>query len=368
MTESPPPNRSNRGQSPQRDATPPSVRASEGKPIAALGGITLGPRQMAAWMRRTEELLEQAEQLEAAGGPVEEAVDLWLHVALRHPDPVAQGDCCRRVLALCSEEPRALEALAGLHEQAEDWEEAARLLSKLADSTDDPGRRVELEHRAGQIMWQHLGDDQRAEAHFLHAFALREPHMPSVIALVQIYRKRGDWEGAAEILVRSEARVLSKSLRLELLLEAASILRAQVPHPRAEELLKSALAIDPGHLPAVKALADIYCREQRWEEAASFLELLEHNDAESAARVRRRLETARAVAEEQRPDASSTGLVAACESQREAARASRRESPQSERVYSTQPRNCRRWRSSSRMTKTSRISSSKSATPTSTRS
>jgi len=288
-------------------------------------------------MRRIEELLEQAEELEAAGGPVEEVVDLWLHIAHRHPDPVAQGDCYRRALALWPEEPRALEALAGLHEQAEDWEEAARLLSKLADSTDEPGRRVELEHRAGQIMWQRLADDQRAEAHFLHAFALREPHMPSVIALVQIYRERGDWEGAAEILVRSEARVLSESLRLELLLEAACIHRDHVPHPRAEELLKSALAIDPGHLPAVKALADIYCRDQRWEEAESLLELLERGDAEYAVRVRRRFETARAVAEEEPPADDSAGLAAACAAQREAARLSQREATESENIGSTQP-------------------------------
>ncbi len=314
------------------EAGQPSERPADGKPTAALGGIPLGPRQLAAWMRRIEELAEQAEQLEAAGGPVEEVVDLWMHIALRHPDPVAQGDCYRRVLALRPEEPRALEALAGLQEQAGDWEDAARLLSKLADSTDEPGRRVELEHRAGQILWQRLADDERAEAHFLHAFALREPHMPSVIALVQIYRERGDWEGAAELLVRSEARVLSKSLRLELLMEAANIHRDHVTNPRAEELLESALAIDPGHLPAINALADIYRRERRWEEAEAFVEVLEHDDAESATRVRSRLETARAVAEEALLDESPTGLADACATERDAARASQRGPTQPEEL------------------------------------
>jgi hypothetical protein len=94
-------------------------------------------------------------------------------------------------------------------------------------------------------------------------------HLPSMRALVQIYRQKGDWESAAEILLWSEARTSERERRIELLFEAASVYREHAQPWRAAELLASLLAIDPGHRAAFEALAEIQEREERWERAES---------------------------------------------------------------------------------------------------
>lgn len=249
------------------------------RPRGSLGAVPFAERQRQAWLQRIEELRREAEALEAAGGAVDEVVDLWLSIADRHPEPDERVDCYRHVLELCPDEPCALEALADVHEDAAEWEPAVRLLSALADAMGTAPRRAEIEHRIGRILWQEFGDDQRAEVHFLHACAMSGSHPPSVRALVRIYRDRGDWEAAAEILMRSEARTVSRSLRMELLLEAAAIHRDHLSRARAAELLETLLSIDPDYVPAVEALAELYCREERWEQAAPLLSRLgSHGD------------------------------------------------------------------------------------------
>ncbi|MBV8757521.1 MAG: tetratricopeptide repeat protein, partial [Deltaproteobacteria bacterium] len=177
-------------------------------------------------------------------------------------------------LALDPDEPHALEALADLYEQLGAGDSAARMLERIVQAADD-AKKPELFWRLGRLQYKFLGEPAAAEASLLRALALAPAHVASMEALIEQYSDRGDWLKAAQMMTRAEVHSQVAVDKVRLLTGAANIHLHQLRAPdQARELYAAAIAIDPEHVEAGRALAGLYFDAAQWKELSPVIEML----------------------------------------------------------------------------------------------
>ena len=179
------------------------------------------------------------------------------------------------VLTFDPDEPRALDALGRLYEQIEEWDRAIDVMQQLVQATDQPNQQVDLYHRIGRIMYQHLDQGDEAEQQFLYALTIDESHVPTMEELVRLYSSRGDWMKAAQTMVRAEGFTQNVLEKVRLLHEAARIYHERLGQKdEAKQYFAAVLALDPEHVPAGEPLADLYFESGQWTELSPVLDML----------------------------------------------------------------------------------------------
>jgi tetratricopeptide (TPR) repeat protein len=179
------------------------------------------------------------------------------------------------VLAFDPDDHRALNALGRLYERIEEWDRAVQVSARLSDITEDPKLRVELHSRIGKILDERQNDAAGAEERYLQALNLDAAHVPTMNLLTALYKKRGDWQKAANMMVRAEQYTNHPLEKIRLLSEAASIFHNRLhDEPHAAELYAAVIALDPEHVEAGEPLAEFYFREGKWRELEPVIDML----------------------------------------------------------------------------------------------
>jgi tetratricopeptide (TPR) repeat protein len=169
----------------------------------------------------------------------------------------------------------ALSALGRLYERLEEWERAIDAYRQWCELIDDAGTRVQLHHRIGAIQYEKLGEVDPAEERFQQALVLDATYVPAMVSLVELYRARGDWMKAGEMMVRAESYSQVPLEKVRLLYEAGVIFQSRLDDEvKAAELYARTLAIDPEHVEAGEPLAEICFRDGRWPELEPILDML----------------------------------------------------------------------------------------------
>jgi tetratricopeptide (TPR) repeat protein len=203
-------------------------------------------------------------------------------------------------------EPQHLGALAGLarlQEEASQWEAAAETLGKLVAAVPE-AERANAHHRLGVIRLERLSDPRGAEEQLVQALALapEQTHLPSMLSLIDIYRARGDWLKARQLLGRAAEAVESSagpSDKIRYMFDAAEICRTRLDDDvQAAELYAQVVALDPAHTAAAEPLAEILFRRGAWASLLRVVETLIADEGRPAAeRARLHHWMARAAAE-----------------------------------------------------------------------
>ncbi len=256
--------------------------------------LTIDERNLGAF-REVERVYRQERQWEhlvdayrrhiLAAGDSAQRMDLYCAMGQVFEDQLSDADraieAYKDVLTFDAEEPRALEALGRLYEKIDEWEQAAETMQRLVGSTGDAGLRVELHHRIGVIAGERLNDLAGAESHFLQALSLDQAHVPTLMSLTELYKQRGDWLKAAQMMARAEEQIQHPLEKIKLLFEAATIFDKRLhDQQRAMEYYSAAIALDPEHVDAGEPLAEIYFREKRWAELEPILDMLARKSAQ----------------------------------------------------------------------------------------
>ncbi|HSN28822.1 MAG TPA: hypothetical protein VLT45_21190, partial [Kofleriaceae bacterium] len=160
-----------------------------------------------------------------------------------------------------------------LYEQLGEWEHAARMLERVAQASDDP--QAELYARIGRIQHEQLREPGAAEASLSRALALDPEHVPAMQALIALYSERGDWLEAAQMMTRVEPRLRVAVDKVRLLCDAANIqLHKLGAADEARQLYAAAIALDPEHVEAGRALAGILFEAGAWKELSPVIDML----------------------------------------------------------------------------------------------
>ena len=190
-------------------------------------------------------------------------------------DPDRAIEAYTDVLGIDPDEPRALDALGRLYEQIEDWDRAIDISGRLAETTDDRQHQAELLHRVGRIMDERIGDSTGAEERFLEGLSAVPEHVPTMESLVELYKRRHEWQKAAQMMVRAEKHEQHPLEKVRLLFGAADITHNQLGDTdRATELYAATMAIDPEHVGAGQPLADLYFAAERYAELEPVADML----------------------------------------------------------------------------------------------
>lgn len=158
----------------------------------------------------------------------------------------------------------ALSAMAEICSREGDWSGAEQAYVRLARLLSDPAEQKAIYEHLGEVYSIHAPNLSRAEM-ALREVLKRAPEDVGVLAkLVDIYRRQGDVQRAAETQQEIIAASTDPAARLAALIELARIHEVVGRDPRrSEQVLDSARKEFPTSVVALRAMAEFYARQRQ---------------------------------------------------------------------------------------------------------
>ncbi len=179
------------------------------------------------------------------------------------------------ILSVDPNQTAALIALGRLYEKVEDWSRAIDTLSHLVSLVSERRQRVELHTRIGALYEDRLQDQETAEGRFLEALSTDPNFVPAMLKLIALYKGRGDWFKAVQLMIRAEEQTANPLEKVKMLYEIGTIYRERLDDEQTSAgFLARVIVLDPEHVGAAEPLSDLYFREGRWKELEPILDML----------------------------------------------------------------------------------------------
>jgi tetratricopeptide (TPR) repeat protein len=166
----------------------------------------------------------------------------------------------------------AVKALERLYRDEGLWDRLISVMQHHLSLVTDRREQVALEVAIGEVWWKEMSRVDRAEAIFNHALQLDPDSREAVSALGRLYERSGNWNLALDML-RREARIAGGARdAVDIHVRVGAIHEDMLMDPAsAKEAYARAMQLDPGCLPAIRALKGIAERER---DRDRFLEML----------------------------------------------------------------------------------------------
>lgn len=191
---------------------------------------------------------------------------------LRDPDRAAES--YNDILAFDPDHTDALRGLARIYEQTEQWDRAVEIMERLVDVVEAK-EKVDLSYRLGKIFDEQMQMPESAEERLSDALSVDPTHVPSMLSLINLYKRRGDSQKAAQMMVRAESCTQNVLEKTRLLFEAGKLYQVDLgDEDRAKELFARTLEFDPEHVEAAAPLAELYYHREEWAPLIPVLEML----------------------------------------------------------------------------------------------
>jgi Tfp pilus assembly protein PilF len=133
---------------------------------------------------------------------VERITELRRHLgelALKLGDRDAARNYLELVLSQLPMEARALELLARIYMDQEEWQLSADALARLSRLVREPAERAELLYRRGELLRLGMDDLESANDAYLKAADLHPTHAPTLRRLVSYYYSEGDFVALKDV-------------------------------------------------------------------------------------------------------------------------------------------------------------------------
>jgi tetratricopeptide (TPR) repeat protein len=184
-------------------------------------------------------------------------------------------DTYQDLLTADSDNLIGLESLTRLYRKLDQADRAIEVLSRLIARGADPAREVEAYSQMGALYLTERGDEAKAEAALAKALELDDTHVPTLLALAELYRGRRDFAKAARALrdaAGTTGNALDKAQRLH---EAARLFLNELHDDMAGiAVLEELMVVDPDHVEGGQALVSAYLRAETVGRAVPVLEML----------------------------------------------------------------------------------------------
>ena len=191
---------------------------------------------------------------------------------LRDPDRAAES--YNDILGFDPDHTDALRGLARIYEQTEQWDRAVEVMERLVGVVEAK-EKVDLSYRLGKIFDEQMQMPESAEERLSDALSVDPMHVPSMLSLIGLYKRRGDSQKAAQMMVRAEGCTQNVLEKTRLLFEAGKLYQLDLgDEQRAKELFARTLEYDPEHVEAAAPLAQLYYENEEWTPLIPVLEML----------------------------------------------------------------------------------------------
>lgn len=144
---------------------------------------------------------------------------------------------------------RAGRMLEHIHRRAERWEEAARVLERIADRAETASQRVEAGVRLARLFEHKLGDKERAARAYERVLKDRPDHTESMAFLSMLYERGERWDDLVALYERNlKAKDLSSPERVGDMLQIAMLYWRKAARAKdAEAWFERIARLDPTH-------------------------------------------------------------------------------------------------------------------------
>ena len=173
----------------------------------------------------------------------------------------------RRVLELDGENAEALDALARLHEQAEQWSDLVSVLSTRVHTMEDLDQALQLRKRIGEVQEKQLGDAAAAIETYKDILATESTDRDALHALERLYLDGGSVEDYLETLESELDATADVEEQLGIYDRMVAVVLERTEDPeRAAELLEKTILLAPQREASYVKLEEIYRGMSRWSE------------------------------------------------------------------------------------------------------
>ena len=220
------------------------------------------------------EILEA--ELDASADP-DEQIGIYEKMAEtlveRADDPERATEALEKIIMLDPQRGDAYRRLEELYRGMEKWSELVETYRKHVDSIEEISEKVELLREMGEVYERDIEDVDRAIEAYGEILELDPDNFNAANTLSRLQEAIEDWGAAVETMGRLVELTPDPTARLELLTRLGNVLHHKLMDTESAEMrLNQALELDPGHVPALKLLADIYRNRADWMKAARTLE------------------------------------------------------------------------------------------------
>jgi tetratricopeptide (TPR) repeat protein len=181
-------------------------------------------------------------------------------------------DALRHYRAVLDARPCYLPALKGAARVMEGvgrWAELADLFLATIPHTASTRQRLYMLDKVAEIAEHRLRNDQVACGAWEEILSLCPTHPTAYASLARLYVRLTRWEQLLALTEDELEQVEDADEQADMCLRAAQIALERLEDPtRAEALLRRALEILPGYVPALEGLGRLLRAQQRWEELA----------------------------------------------------------------------------------------------------
>jgi tetratricopeptide (TPR) repeat protein len=221
-------------------------------------------------------LTQKIEMQKAAGGKSSEGrariAALSLELSLLKLDDLNDPKGARAeveaALAASPESPAALEALARLYLKENDFAGYAEARIREAKALTGKPEAVAALLDAGRVYREQIGAPDKAHICFEEALKEDPRNGDALRSLAALLASQGAWDEARTVLLRQLEIAEAPEARASVLTDLGrAAWEGSADSALAQKYLDEALALVPDHIPAVIAIADIYYKENLWEQA-----------------------------------------------------------------------------------------------------
>jgi tetratricopeptide (TPR) repeat protein len=221
-------------------------------------------------------VLTQKIEMERAAGSDERTrsrvSDLSLELSLLKLDDLNDAKGARAeveaALAAAPSSPAALAAMARLYLKENDFPGYAEARIREAKALAGKPEAVAALLDAGRVFREQIGAPDKAQICFEEALREDPRNADALRSLSALLASQGAWEEAKTVLMRQLEISETPETRAAVLTDLGrAAWEGSADAAEAQRYLDEALSLVPDHIPAVIAIADIYYKENLWEQA-----------------------------------------------------------------------------------------------------
>ena len=224
-----------------------------------------------------DEYLETLEAELDATADVEEQIEIHDKMALalveHAEDKERAAEVLEKILMLDPGRDTTYRQLEQLYFELERWTELVETYRNHVEALADVPNKVALLQAMGEVFERQIEDVDRAIDSYREILELDPHHFEAANTLSRLQEAIEDWPSAVETMDRLVELNHDPQSRLELLTRMGRVhFQKLEDHDEAERRLNDALTIDPGHVPALVILAELYKSRMDWLKAARMLQ------------------------------------------------------------------------------------------------
>jgi tetratricopeptide (TPR) repeat protein len=183
------------------------------------------------------------------------------------------AEVLEKIILLDPQRDATYRQLEQLYFDLQRWTELVETYRSHTDSTGDPAWKIELLRAMGDIFEKQIEDVDRAIEAYQEILGLDPNHFDAANNLSRLQEAIEDWSSAVETMGRLVELNDDPHARLELLTRMGRVHFEKLEDQEQAELrLNEALTIDPGHVPALAVLSQLYKARMDWLKAARTLQ------------------------------------------------------------------------------------------------